>query len=390
MLASLILAGPGCDKASRPPPPPPTSSAEEVAPTDEADPKPPTAATATSKYAELIEHTRGAHDLPAIGVAVMSGTQVRELDVSGVRSKRNPSPVTTEDKWHLGSNTKAMTATMVAMMVDEGELDWDTPVAELFAEISADPAWRAVTLRHLLDHRAGLEPNLPDALSQRSRGGEEPRALRAEWVADVLSRVPTGEVGNYAYSNAGYTMLGALLETRWDAPYAELIDARLWTPLQMSSCGLGGPGSDNARGHAGRVAQGPGADNPAVMSPAGAAHCALADYAKFLQLHLRAEQGEPRLLAADSFERLHTPAEGHTYAGGWRIVGPPDVPARLLGHDGSNTLWYASAALFPESDLAIVVITNVDPPAGPKAIPALLLAIAKEEINGEPTASSRP
>ena len=108
---------------------------------------------------------------------------VTAFGVAGVRKRGTKSRATPNDLWHLGSNTKAMTATLVARLIEQGQLSWDTTVADVFSDkdFEIHPDFRGVTLLQLLSHRAGLPPNLnlPDYLG--ADGGQESlRAVKQE------------------------------------------------------------------------------------------------------------------------------------------------------------------------------------------------------------------
>lgn len=85
------------------------------------------------------------------------------IAVSGVRRVPDGAAVTLNDLWHLGSNFKAFTAMLAATAVDRGEIEWTTTLAEAFPELEPTmlEAYRGVTLRDLLAHRAGVPAN-PD------------------------------------------------------------------------------------------------------------------------------------------------------------------------------------------------------------------------------------
>src|SRR5215470_541074 len=97
--------------------------------------------------------------------AVLRGERIIAQGVAGVRRRGTAERVTLDDRFHLGSCTKAMTATLVAMLVEEGKLNWTTTLGELFADTvkPMHPAWEKVTLRQVLAHRAGLRLE-PDGL----------------------------------------------------------------------------------------------------------------------------------------------------------------------------------------------------------------------------------
>src|SRR5882672_4223435 len=98
--------------------------------------------------------------------AVLRGERIIAQGAAGVRKRGTAERITLDNQFHLGSCTKAMTATLVAMLVEEGKLNWTTTLGELFADTvkPMHPAWEKVTLRQVLAHRAGL-PFEPDGLN---------------------------------------------------------------------------------------------------------------------------------------------------------------------------------------------------------------------------------
>src|SRR5689334_11902854 len=93
-----------------------------------------------------------------IAAAVLKGERIIGLGTAGARKRRSGERITVDDRFHLGSCTKAMTATLIAMLVEEAKLSWTSTLGELFAGSvnPMHPAWEKVTLRQLLAHRAGL------------------------------------------------------------------------------------------------------------------------------------------------------------------------------------------------------------------------------------------
>jgi CubicO group peptidase (beta-lactamase class C family) len=187
----------------------------------------------------------------------------------------------------------------------------------------------------------------------------------------VTAQAPEAEPGTkYVYSNAGYAVAGHMAEAVMKKPWEALLRERLFAPLGMRSAGFGAPGAargavDQPRGHGadGKPRDpGPGADNPVAIGPAGIVHCSLEDYAKYLALHIRGERdgGGAKLPKPETFKKLHDapPGPGQKYAMGWIVV--PNLPGagRALSHDGSNTMWYVTAWVLPERDLAVAVICN--------------------------------
>ena len=314
---------------------------------------------------------RAKHDLPAMAGAIVTAAGVEAIGADGVRERGRPETVTVEDQWHLGSCTKSMTATLCAMLVEDGKLSFDTTIGQVFGDVKdMDPAWKDVTLRQLLTHHAGAPADMSaDGLWGRlwAHTGT-PTAARRLLVEGVLKRPPEAKPGTkYIYSNAGFSIAGAMAETVTNEPWEFLMGKRLFGPLGMKSAGFGAPGTksalDEPRGHsaAGKpVEPGPGADNPVAIGPAGIVHCTIGDWAKYVQLHLVGEKRESaRLLKPGSFVTLHTPvADESNYAMGWIVGQRPWAGGRVLTHNGSNTMWYCVTWIAPEKDFAVLVTCN--------------------------------
>lgn len=331
-------------------------------------PEPPAAVRDVSA---LLRPLREAAALPALGGAIVAGGRVVALGVDGVRRRGSAEPVRRTDRWHLGSCTKAMTATLCALLVDEGRLAWDREILDAFPRLrrGAAAGWEGATLARLLQHRAGAPVSLEaDGLWTRlgSFAGT-PRAARQALVEGVLARAPIHAPGSAsAYSNAGTSIAGAMAEAAADRAYEQLLTERVFVPLGMASAGFGAPGEasrlDQPRGHradGAPVEPGPGADNPTAIAPAGRVHASLEDWARFVALHLEGARGKPRLLTAASFARLHArAAPGDEFAMGWIVTERPWAGGRALMHQGSNTLWTCVTWIAPARDLAVLVTCN--------------------------------
>ncbi|SOB79828.1 Beta-lactamase [Sphingomonas guangdongensis] len=244
--------------------------------------------------------------------------------------------------WHLGSNTKAMTAALYARLVDRGRCRWGATLPQLFPALGVHPAWAGTTVEQLMGHVAGLTdaPVTPAWLMERHTDRSSPRAQRQALVAALLAAPPAGTPGAYVYGNLNFVVVGAAIEAATGLSWEEAIAAELFAPLGIRDAGVGAP----RRGLWGRA--GPTlipidpagfADNPAVLAPAGGVHMPPASYARFLQLFL--DGGRPLLRSETLAWLLAPPIAGARYAGGWALEGG------TLTHDGSNTLWYVSAQI---------------------------------------------
>lgn len=328
---------------------------------------------------QALEAIRKKHDLPALALVVVKDGRICERAAVGVRKLGDSTPVTTNDVFHIGSCTKSMTATLTAMLIEEGKLRWNTTVAEVFPELKGrmDKQYETVTVEQLLHHRGGVPGTPPPAAWKRAR--EESGSLvqqRREFVEAVLRQPPEATPGTrMIYSNQGYAILGAMLERLAGTNYEALMTERLFKPLHMDTAGFGPPGTldkvDQPWGHLrSAFATIPvQSDNPPAIASAGRVHCSLDDLARFAMLHL--QPATSGLLKAETLARLHAPpaTAGATgppdnYACGWVVLQRDWAGGTALWHNGSNTMWYTVMWLAPEKNFAVIVATNV---AGPDA-----------------------
>lgn len=320
-----------------------------------------------------LEGVRAKHRLPGLAAVVVRDGRIIAQGAAGVRAVGHEERATIDDLWHLGSCTKAMTATLCAMLVEEGALSWDTTVAQVFPELAKElaPGWEKVTLERLLTNTAGAPANLhKDGLwaALWKREGE-PREQRMRMLRAVAAWPPDHEPGTaFKYSNTNFAVAGAMAERVTGVAFEDLMRERLFKPLGITSAGFGAPGTpgtiDQPRGtSAGKsVEPGPGADNPPAIAPAGTVHMSLPDWAKFAALHATGERADG-LMKAGTVRRLHTPAMAG-YAHGWGVTerpwaGPEGGDRRALTHSGSNTMWYCVAWVSPCKGAAVLVATNV-------------------------------
>jgi CubicO group peptidase (beta-lactamase class C family) len=304
------------------------------------------------------------HDVPGAVGAIVQGDRVVALGSAGVRKLGAPPAFEATDVIHLGSDTKAMTAMLIAQLIDQKKLAFDTPMREVFPDLAdaMDPAMAKVTVRDLLDHTSGLAANLD--WWALNAGKADLRAKRRRAVAKALSAPPASSVGKFAYSNVGYVVLGAIVEAKTKKPWEEVVRRELFEPLEMKTGGFGPPGTigkiDEPWGHirAGGKIKPTQVDNPPIMGPAGRVHCSAGDWCKFIAEILRGAGGRPRLVSAETFQELTTPIAKRTYAGGWIVAERPWAGGVVFTHSGSNTAWFCTVWIAPRKDFAVLIAAN--------------------------------
>jgi CubicO group peptidase (beta-lactamase class C family) len=328
----------------------------------------------------LLDPIRQKYDLPALAGAIVTSKGLSAVGAVGVRKYGTDTRVTINDQFHLGSDTKAMTATLLATLVEEGKLSWNSTLEQVLPELAPkmNPAYRKVTLEQLLAQRAGLsDESWPKGKSFRDVHDlpGPPREQRAAYVAMVLSEPPVNEPGStFLYSNRNYAVAGAIAEKIANDSWESLMQKRIFNPLGMQTCGFGAmgtPGKTDPKkidqpwqhtvltlGVHKPIEPGPLADNPPAIGPAGTVHCSIVDWGKFITAHLRGKQGEKGILKPETFKRLHTPPFGGDYGFGWLMADRSWAGGRALNHAGSNTQNFAIVWMAPAKDFAVLIMTN--------------------------------
>jgi len=317
---------------------------------------------------------RAKYDLPALAGAAYCRGRTVASGVTGVRKYGDPTPAGSDDQFHIGSDTKSMTATLVAMLAEEHKLDWKAPLTTYFPEMRSTmaPGLRKVTLAHLACQHSGITgESWPKDLGFQALHDlpGSYRAQRQVYAQHILQEEPIAPPGaKFIYSNRNFALLGIVAERIANEAWEELITRRLFKPLGMKSAGFQAMGTpdriDQPWQHkmdgAKRIPIGPGkySDNPEVIGPAGTVHCSITDWLKYAAAHARGETGGSALLPAETFQFLHTPQFGGEYAFGWFVTQRPWGGGTVLTHNGSNNQNYSVAWVAPRRDFAVVAATN--------------------------------
>lgn len=336
------------------------------------------AKSSTHGIGVLLEPIRQRYDLPAMAAAVIVDGDTIVWDATGLRKAGSKVEVTPNDKFHIGSCTKAMTATLIAILVEKDKLRWDITLSEAFPDMIDEMHhdYRNVTLRHLLDHRGGLPSKYrswPEGKSFTDMHNLEGSAMeqRLTYARMVLREESEARPGTeYIYSNAGYSIAGVIAEQSLKEPWESLMRTMLFEPLGMSTAGFGAMGTpgriDEPWQHMIKddklVSVEPGrlSGNPPVLGPGGTVHCSIRDWAKFVIEHLKGTRGAGILLKDETFALLHTPGFGGDYASGWVVTKRDWGGGKVLTHAGSNNMSFAVVWMAPKRGFAVLVASNQD------------------------------
>ena len=299
-----------------------------------------TAVTAFSAdVKESVEAVRAKYSLPSLGTAVVTDKGVVTNVTLGVVAN---GPVL----WHLGSDTKAMTATLIGLLVEKRLVTLDEPIANFFPKERKDfhPDYAALSLRQLLAHQSGVKPNLDWWALHKTK--KPIREQRLEALRQGLAEKPAFPCGSEVlYSNLGYVIAGVVIEKKLNMTWEDAMRRHLFTPLKMKHASFGELYDGDS-------------DNAPVLGPAGRVHCTLADWALFIADHLRGAQGKTGLLKPETYRELHSPVAGKDAALGWFCAERGWGSGRVLTHNGCNTRHYSTAWLAPKKNMAFIVCTR--------------------------------
>ena len=320
-----------------------------------------------NRLAEQLEQRREDLHIPGMAIAVVKDDEVIFARGFGLADLQNETPVTPETIFGIGSATKAFTATLVGMLVDEGEIGWDDPVTEHIPYFTLNTNGgdedSQVTIRDMLSHRTGFT-RMGVLFASRTVPREEVllAATRAEpWV---------GLRERFYYSNVMYTAAGVAAGNAAGTDWDTLLAERIFEPLDMTRSNasfeqsqadprlsLGYIWDEDLKVHEHLPTW--GIDN---IGPAGAINSNVLDMAQWVrfQLGFGAYDGD-RLLSETQHKETWTSqieiGGGTRYGLGWILRELRGQP--VIEHGGNVDGFASQVALLPESNLGFVLLTNV-------------------------------
>lgn len=321
-----------------------------------------------------LEEIRTKHGLPGLAAAVVRGGQVVSSAVAGSRRMSTGDRLRIEDRFHIASCTKSMTATLAAIVVKEGRLQWTSRLADILPELrGARREYQGATLEQLLAHAARMPAYTqfgPGRLEELKALRGSPTQQRLAFLSEVLAaEEPNDTTGDAAYSNVGYTAAAAMLERATGESWEDLIRSRLTEPLGLTSVGFGWPASsrtpEQPRGHflrSGELVEQPLDDSyllPVALWPAGAVHSSIGDLGRYAADHLNGLLGRKALLTGAAYEKLHRTLGGadQGFTLGWGVR--RDTRWGVLHYGaGSGGTFFVRIAIAPEHDVAVAVASN--------------------------------
>ncbi len=357
------------------------------------DVKPLPATFNVAAFESMAEQLTAGQRVPGMAMAIVHGGRVISARGYGVTDVSHPTPVDAHTPFRLASLSKAFAGTMAGLLVNDGQLRWDSKVTDFVPgfQLSNPEATRRLTVADLVSQRAGLPSNAYD----RDIEANADYYTVTRKLASTPLRCMPGTC--YSYQNVAFSLIGDVVYAASGSFYEQSVERRIFKPLGMNDASLGLAGLESsprwARPHVrsrnGWVALTP---KPTYyrLAPAAGVNASASDMAQWLIAHTGHRQD---VLPAPLLATLHaplitTPAE---MQGGWRRQRVKSagyaIGWRVLDYSGHQVIFHAGAvqgyrglvAMVPERDLGIAILWN-----GESTLPSGLLPTMLDRALGLP------
>lgn len=311
--------------------------------------------------------------IPGMAMAIVQNGKVISLRGYGVVDSRNPLPVGTDTAFRVASLSKAFAGTLSALLVSEGAMSWDSPIANQLPAFNLRDVQGAqrLTVREVLSHRVGLGYNTYD----RDLEADQPYPLLAERLSQAPLTCSPGDC--YAYQNIAFSLVGDLVFAVTGDFYAHQVEKRLFHPLGMYGATFGRDGLESSASWARPHVRSGGKWLPVRpketyyrIPPAAGVNASIHDMAQWLI----AQMGHrPDVLSADILNEIQTPqvaTPGEVRGAGWRRERMTrayyGLGWRIYDYAGETLIFHAGAvqgfraqiAFLPDRDIGLVVLWN--------------------------------
>ncbi len=312
----------------------------------------------TRSFANNIRKTS---KIPELAYAVISSDSIYEMQVLGVRKINTKLEARLNDRFRIGSNTKAVTGILAALLVKQGKLSWNSKFFDIFPEmkVHSRKEYYNYTLLDLLTFRTKfIKYTYTDALPTQNQFKGDEQQQRYQFLQWVLQQPPVQTSNEVSFSNPNYVAVGLMLERVSGKSYKQMVK-QLGKDLNIDF-DFGQPNVKNVKqtwGHDASLTPEAPTENYKLnwLLPAGNINITLPDYAKFIQFQLKGLQGELSMLNKQEFEFLHYGASIFSIGWFWE----KDEKGRLISSSTGNPgTFLAKVYVFKNEDKAFIILSN--------------------------------
>lgn len=310
----------------------------------------------------LADSIRIKYKIPELAFAVVSADTVFEYGIIGVQRINTTLKARADDRFHIGSNTKAITSFIAALLVEQGKVTWDKKFLELFPELKlkSRKEYYDITLRDLLTFRGKLPAytyTFAKPTSKKIKGSKaEQRYALAKYF---LTKKPMHAENGLTPSNADYILAGLMLERASGKSFTTLVTE--FGKTQGIDFGFGYPNEADTLqpwGHDINLHPLPPSDNYKLdwLLAAGNINVSLKDYIKFIQLQLKGLKGQTKILSAETFDMLMYGMPVFSF--GWFNKVDTLSNHHIAYNEGNAGAFITRVEVVKEADRAYIVFTN--------------------------------
>lgn len=325
--------------------------------------------------------------VPGMAMAIVRNGQILSLRGYGVSDIHSGDPIGAHTVFRLASLSKAFAGTVTGLLVNKGEVRWDSHLTDYVPalQLSRPGAAQALTVADVLSHRVGLTRNAYD----RDLESDSDYPTLVQKLAYAPMACQPGQC--YAYQNVAFSLIGEVVKAATGQSYGEAVSRLVFKPLGMRDASVGLDGIESSphwarphvRGRGGWVSLLP---KPAYyrVAPAAGVNASISDMAQWLiaQTGHRPDVLPPSLLATLHAPVIETPTELHGsswrherledagYAIGWRVYNY--AGHQVVFHGGAVQGYRGVVAMLPESDLGVAILWNSESSLPSALLPTIL------------------
>lgn len=331
---------------------------------------------------DFADSIRIKYKIPELAFAVVSADTIIEFQTFGVQRINTNFKAKTDDRFHIGSNTKAITSFISALLVEQGKIKWNTKFFDLFPELKqkSQKEYQDITLQDLLTFRGKLPAYTYtfDKPTKKQITGDNAEQ-RFQLAKSFLAQNPMQSENGLTPSNADYILAGLMLERATQKPFKELVTD--FGNTQRITFGFDYPNlSDTFQpwGHDINLKPLPPFDNYKLnwLLSAGNINVSLPDYIKFIQLQLKGLNGQSKILSSQTFEKLLYGLP--TFSFGWFNKLDTETNHHIAYNEGNAGAFITQVQIIKETGKAFIIFTNSSTEETKKGIEILMTRLQKK------------
>jgi CubicO group peptidase (beta-lactamase class C family) len=324
-------------------------------------------------FSEFVKAMMTEFDVPGAAVAIVKDGKVVFAGGFGYRDVEKKLPVTRQTLFAIGSCSKAFTAALLGILADEGKLEWDLPIQNYLPDFRMQDHFAAeqMTAVDLMSHRCGLPRH--DVVWYGSSASRKELFGRLQYLEPSA-----GFRSTYQYNNLMFMTAGYLAETIMGSSWENLVQTRIFTPLQMTASNFSVSKMQETSDFSlpytkkdNKVQTIPFRNIDAI-GPAGSINSNVSEMGQWILLNLhQGKAGDTQIISESSMKKIHTPqmvtgaglSEYHelqynAYGLGWMLSSYRGHA--VTSHGGGIDGFISHVSFLPRDKFGVVVLTNCD------------------------------